>query len=163
MKNNIYSIGIKQSLTIIVLSVFISLVFNFFRSAPLPIVGKWDVESRLTTDAGKSMVISFDDAVSLFEQNAAVFVDARNVDQYEYGHIKGAISLPWHDLQERFMDVLPEIDPDMPVVTYCDGESCSLSHDLALFFKDMGFQVYVLVNGWSVWKAGSMPVEVKAQ
>ena len=46
------------------------------------------------------------------------------------------------------------------IVTYCDGENCDLSHDPALFLKEMGFEnVRVLVNGWTVWHEAGLPTE----
>jgi 3-mercaptopyruvate sulfurtransferase SseA len=48
----------------------------------------------------------------------------------------------------------------MTLITYCDGESCDLSHELALFLKEMGFEnVRVLVNGWSVWQQAGLPFQ----
>jgi rhodanese-related sulfurtransferase len=36
-----------------------------------------------------------------------------------------------------------------------------LSHDLALFLKDLGFtRVKVLVNGWTLWKEKNLPVTI---
>ena len=93
-------------------------------------------------------------------QKAAVIIDARPNDDYEKGHIRGALSLPWRDVDQRFMEVTKDISVDTPIITYCDGETCSLSHDLAVFLKDMGFMnVRVLVNGWTVWQAAGLPVE----
>jgi 3-mercaptopyruvate sulfurtransferase SseA len=45
------------------------------------------------------------------------------------------------------------------VITYCDGESCNLSHELAVFLQDMGVeQVRMLFNGWTVWREAGLPV-----
>ena len=39
------------------------------------------------------------------------------------------------------------------IISHCDGETCSLSKDLALFLRDMGFKnARVLVNDWTVWQ-----------
>jgi 3-mercaptopyruvate sulfurtransferase SseA len=45
-------------------------------------------------------------------------------------------------------------------VTYCDGETCSLSEDLAKELMAMGYkQVKVLLNGWTRWNEAGLPVE----
>ncbi len=163
IKRKIVLHAFVQSLFIVVISIAVSLTCNFFRSGPLPLIGEWSIEARLTTDTGESTIVTLKKAISLFNQQEAVFMDARISDQYAEGHIKGAINLPWHDVQERFMDVLPGINPDARIITYCDGETCNLSHDLALFLRDMGFKVNVLVNGWSVWQANGLPVELGAR
>ena len=42
----------------------------------------------------------------------------------------------------------------------CDGETCELSHDLALFLRDAGFvNTRVLVNGWTLWQQAGLPME----
>jgi len=58
------------------------------------------------------------------------------------------------------MSVMQDIFHDTPIITYCDGETCNLSHDLALFLKDMGFaHVNVLVNGWTLWIEKGLPTQ----
>ena len=45
------------------------------------------------------------------------------------------------------------------IIAYCDGEHCDLSHELALFLKEMGFEnARVLVNGWTVWQQAGLRV-----
>jgi 3-mercaptopyruvate sulfurtransferase SseA len=58
------------------------------------------------------------------------------------------------------MEITQDLEPETAIIAYCDGETCNLSHDLALFLKDMGFMnVRVLVNGWTVWSKSRFPVE----
>ncbi len=46
------------------------------------------------------------------------------------------------------------------VITYCDGERCPLSTDLARLLMDRGVRnVFVLKNGWTVWNNERLPVE----
>jgi 3-mercaptopyruvate sulfurtransferase SseA len=50
------------------------------------------------------------------------------------------------------------------VITYCDGDSCNLSKDLALFMENLGFsKVLVLVNGWTLWQDAGLPIETVNQ
>jgi rhodanese-related sulfurtransferase len=57
------------------------------------------------------------------------------------------------------MDVTAELPNDTVIITYCDGESCNLSKDLALFLENLGFtNVRILVNGWTVWHDAGFPV-----
>jgi len=145
---------------ILVLSVILGLVSNAVRKQHLPTIGDWSTESRLTTDSGDTLAIPFLEAVKAFNQKTAIFIDARGVDLFKEGHIKGARNLPWHDVDDYFMDLAKDIQPTDRIITYCDGESCNLSHDLALFLVDMGFtNVKVLVNGWTVWIENNLPIE----
>jgi rhodanese-related sulfurtransferase len=58
------------------------------------------------------------------------------------------------------VEVTGDLEFETVIISYCDGETCNLSHDLALFLKDAGFlNVRVLVNGWTVWRESHFPVE----
>ena len=155
---------IKQALwqicVIIILAVIFGLVSNTVRKQHLPLIGDWSTEGRLTTDSGDTFAIPFSEAVTAFEEKTAVFIDARGDDLFEQGHIKGAKNLPWHDVDDYFMALAKDLKPTDRIITYCDGETCNLSHGLALFLAEMGFQdVKVLVNGWTVWLDNNKPVE----
>lgn len=68
------------------------------------------------------------------------------------------MSLPWQEADRYFMELADRLDVAETIVTYCDGVSCELSHELALFLKEMGFEnVRVLVNGWTVWQQAGLP------
>ena len=58
------------------------------------------------------------------------------------------------------MNIIADMKNDAVIITYCDGESCNLSKDLALFLESLGFtNVRVLVNGWTVWRDAGLIVE----
>jgi 3-mercaptopyruvate sulfurtransferase SseA len=63
-------------------------------------------------------------------------------------------------MDRYFMESLDRLEAAETLITYCDGESCDLSHELALFLRELGFQdVRVLVNGWTVWREAGLPAE----
>ncbi|HDR16108.1 MAG TPA: rhodanese-like domain-containing protein, partial [Desulfobacteraceae bacterium] len=133
---------------------------NQWRDDGLPLMGDWSVEARFNDRAGNSLIISLEECLRLFENEEVLFLDARPEKQYAEGHIKGAVNLPWQDLDRYFMEVIDRLEGPEAIITYCDGEACDLGHELALFLKEMGFEnVYVLVNGWSVWRAAGLPIE----
>jgi len=87
-------------------------------------------------------------------------MDARPLEEFTKGHIQGAISIPWHEAEQRVMDITADMANDAAIITYCDGDTCDLSKDLALFLENLGFtNIRVLVNGWTVWRHAGMPVE----
>ena len=114
----------------------------------------------MTTATGERMDIPLEEAEKLFFTHTAVFVDARSVEDYDKGRIQGARSLPWHDVDLNFIRVTEDLDLTTPIITYCDGDTCELSHDLALFLRDAGFaNTRVLINGWTIWQQAGLPVE----
>ncbi len=152
--------AIWQCSALIVFASLLAFSINYLRNDRLQLFGNWSPETRLIGPSGKRLDISLPEAKKLFFQQSVVFIDARPQDDYEKGHIKGALGLPWNEVDRNFMRVTEDISPDTPIITYCDGETCELSHDLAIFLLDMGFSnVRILINGWTLWKEAGLPME----
>jgi len=135
-----------------------ALLFNAVRPGGLALVGDWSTEARFRDDSGGSMAISLKQAREWHAQGA-VFLDARSPDLYREGHIQGARNLPWESFNALFDRVMGQTPEDVAVVAYCDGESCDLSHELALALRAFGYaKARVLVNGWTVWREAGLPV-----
>ncbi|MFH0809897.1 MAG: rhodanese-like domain-containing protein [Pseudomonadota bacterium] len=91
--------------------------------------------------------------------SGAVALDARRPEDYAAGHIPGAINLPAEEFDRCFPDVQPRLSPAVPLVLYCGGEDCSLSHELAAILHPMGFQPKVLRGGIEAWTAAGLRTE----
>ncbi len=124
MTRNVYPWirSIRQLALIVLAAAAIALISNHFRSSPLPLVGNWSQEARLTSPSGRQMAISLDEAKNLHQSNGAVFMDARPLEEFAKGHVQGAISLPWHEAEQRVMDVIADMANDAVIITYCDGD-----------------------------------------
>ena len=155
-----YFQAVWQVGALLALSFLLALSIHQLRPDRLPLMGDWPIKDRLKTPDGDRMDISFEEAEKLFMGKSALFIDARSMDEYLKGHIPSARSLSWHDVDRRFIEVTEDISPDTLIITYCEGANCELSCDLALFLLDMGFSnVRVLLDGWTEWKKGRLPVE----
>ena len=155
--------AVWQAGLIVVLAAVAALVVNHYRPDGLPLVADWSPEARLAQDSGGSLVIPLEEARYLFSGGQAIFLDARSPEFYELGHIVGARNLPWEKLGEHYPQVVADIPKDATLITYCDGEGCPLSEELALALLTEGYaNVRVLVNGWSVWHRQELPVTVGA-
>ena len=149
---------VRQGFFILLISAVLGAAVNLVRPDGIPFVESWSMADKLVTEDGGTMAIPLEEAAALFADNAAVFLDARTPAEYDRGHIQGAVNLPWHDVDNHFETVIMTLDPEAVHITYCDGETCPLSHDLAVFLKDLGFtRVKVLVNGWTLWKNHQLP------
>ncbi len=156
--------SIRQLALIVLVAAAAALISNHFRSASLPLVGNWSHEARLISPSGRQMAISLDEAKKLHQSKGAVFMDARPLEEFTRGHIQGAKSLPWHEAEQQVMDVTAELTNNADIITYCDGDTCDLSRELALFLENLGFtKVRVLVNAWTVWQEAGLPVETGNQ
>ncbi len=95
-----------------------------------------------------------------------VFVDARNEDLYQQGHIPGAYELdPYHPGKEM-RTVLPICQAADEVVVYCTGGDCEDSDTAALLLQDGGVpdqKLFVYGGGFTAWEAAHLPVETGAR
>lgn len=157
---------------IVVVATLIGVAHNAVRSNPVKLINTvktvkqpapagtpatTDSDAPVATPAEGAMTA--DDVLALVEEGITVILDARSVEEYEEGHIPGAINLPY-DLLTEYLGVLGEVvTPDQPVLCYCRGPECDLSHSLATELGLMGFeQVTVFTEGWLAWEAAGHPV-----
>ena len=76
-------------------------------------------------------------------------VDARSERAYNLEHIKGAISLPYAQMNE---ETVKHLDKNKIYVSYCDGYGCNASTKGALRLSELGFKVKELIGGIESWK-----------
>jgi rhodanese-related sulfurtransferase len=151
----------KQSVKILVIASFIGLLTNLLRPDGLILDTKWPITVQSSSMPGEIRHISLEKAEHLFFSNTALFLDARPAEAYRKGHIQGALSLPFHNLEEQYIAISQKLPPNKLIITYCDGENCALSHDLARFLIRDGYnKVAVLGNGWTSWQNHHLPISV---
>lgn len=158
---SIWPLVLRQSLAILGLAVVAGLLVNMVHPHKLALIGDWSVEARPAPDGvGEVIIITIEEAEALYQNREALFLDARSLEAYRSVHIEGSLSLPWEDFDKRFIEVMESIPPELPIITYCDGESCELSKDLAIALLARGYaNVRVLPDGWRVWRESALPVE----
>lgn len=107
--------------------------------------------------------IRLSEAQRLFRDEGALFIDTREQEQYRLGHIPRALSVPLESMAELDRS-LGNISKDQTIVTYCDGEECSQSIDLAMRLEEIGYlDVYFFLGGWQEWLAAGYPITTGAQ
>jgi len=110
-------------------------------------------------------VLAFDQRISVEELTQLVakspadggylLVDSRPEVKFVAGHIPHAVSIPWQEMKD-LLDELPA-DKSVPLVFYCGGLKCDLSHKAADLAVAQGYQnVRVFAEGEPGWqKAGN--------
>jgi rhodanese-related sulfurtransferase len=158
---------IKEIMILLGVSLILALVVNTFSPRGIALVGQWDISQGVITASpaaratGQSQEIdNVALAKAIFDRGNVIFVDARSQNDYENGHIPGAISLPAGQFEKRIGSFLNRYPLEQPIVTYCSGRTCEDSHDLAQFLSDVGFtDVRIFIDGFPGWEAEGYPVE----
>ena len=104
-------------------------------------------------------LLDFKTALQAWKDSTALFVDAREPDFFEEGHIPQAINLPRDSiLQAKALGELA--DKSRPLIVYCSGEDCEDSRIVAKGLLAMGHaKVSVYAGGMEEWSASGSPVE----
>jgi rhodanese-related sulfurtransferase len=104
--------------------------------------------------------LSLDQTFQIYREGRALFIDTRYKEEFQEGHIKNALNLPFKSSMDDIMAFLQNIKKEEIIVTYCSNPYCQYSRRMARFLLNQGFQnVYVFLDGYDAWKANNLPVE----
>ena len=93
----------------------------------------------------------------LDDGTALTVIDARNPEEYQEVHIKGAISIPEKQLSEHLAQ-LPS-DKSAKIVFYCNGVKCGKSKKAAQKALELGYNnILVYSEGMPVWEEKGLPI-----
>ncbi len=164
MKNSIDQKSILQILSqagmILILAATLGILVNEARPGKLSLWLTGGSEKQPVLGVETRMLISLDEAETRFLRDRALFLDARSPEIYKQAHIMRARNLPWEAFEQYIGTVMADIRRDRFIIIYCDGQTLSVSGDLAVALASRGYKnVHVLVNGWNLWLANELPIE----
>jgi rhodanese-related sulfurtransferase len=106
----------------------------------------------------QALFTTLDDAKALFDRKAALFVDARTIEDYEVEHISGAISLYCEDFYKLYDPTLGGVPKDRLIVTFCSDSECREAVKLADALIARGHtRVVILLEGLPGWADAGYP------
>ena len=89
-------------------------------------------------------------------QGLVTVIDVRPSEEYEAGHLPGAINIPPDELEQR----LQGLDKQQEVVAYCRGPHCVYSFNAVQQLRRAGLNASRLEDGFPEWKSAGLPVEL---
>jgi rhodanese-related sulfurtransferase len=105
-------------------------------------------------------------AVQLFRESHSkpdiAFVDARDEEHYQAGHIPGAYEFDPYHPEKFFPVIMPVCQEAEKIVVYCEGGDCDDSETAALLLKDVGIpsrKLFVYEGGITEWTNNRLPIE----
>lgn len=97
----------------------------------------------------ESGIISYEDAKELVDSDGAVLMDVRSKEEYDAGHIEGAVLLPVDSINKESVSE-KIISPKQPIIVYCrSGVRSSQAYKVLV---DLGYTaVYDLgsIDNWN--------------
>ena len=92
--------------------------------------------------------------LKLVHEGAVTVLDVRPVEEYNAGHIPGALSIPLKELTLH----LTELPHDQEIVAYCRGPYCVLSIEAVEMLRAKGFHAVRLEEGIQDLRAMGFPI-----
>jgi rhodanese-related sulfurtransferase len=143
--------------------------FIYYRLASSSVVGLWrslqsiaresrgDVERLAREYLGEDHIeeLTKDELWKrLQRKDKLVVLDVRPAEEYDAGHIPGAVSIPLDELRKR----VKELPKTKQIVAYCRGPLCALAPEATRYLKSRGYKVKRLVEGAPDWGAAGLPL-----
>ena len=91
----------------------------------------------------------------LLRRGKVVLLDVRPSEEYEAGHVAGAISIPHDQLKRR----LAELPKSREIVAYCRGPYCVFAVEAVKLLRARGFKATRMEDGVPDWRARGLPIE----
>lgn len=93
--------------------------------------------------------ISLEDLRRRMREGDVTVIDVRPEEEYQSGHIAGALSIPVAQLKRR----LSEIPRKREIVAYCRGPYCVYSVDAVALLRKHGYRARRANEGFPQWRA----------
>jgi rhodanese-related sulfurtransferase/DNA-binding transcriptional ArsR family regulator len=111
---------------------------------------------RMYMDGQDSLApVTFKELRRLMREDDVTLLDVRPTDEYDKGHIRGAVSMPVSELKRR----LREIPKGREVIAYCRGRYCVFSLEAVTMLRKNGYHARRTDEGLPDWRAAGLPVE----
>ncbi|MEN4807108.1 metalloregulator ArsR/SmtB family transcription factor [Pantoea agglomerans] len=99
--------------------------------------------------------ISREELLERLKAGDVTLLDVRPQEEYQAGHLPGAINIPVEELNDR----LSELKQEQTVVAYCRGPYCVLSSNAVKALQKKGFDARQLNEGFPEWQAAGLNVD----
>jgi len=98
--------------------------------------------------------VSREELLERSRAGTVTILDVRPDDEFELGHLPGALNIPLRELEAR----LGEMNAKQEIVAYCRGPYCVMSYEAVAQLRARGFNARRLVDGLPEWRAAGLPV-----
>lgn len=117
------------------------------------------VVDRFLENRGELQPITSEELIQRLKSGGVVVLDVRPEQEYSYGHIRGARSIPVQELETR----LRELPKSRTIVAYCRGPYCVFADEAVRLLQTNGYKAVRLQVGFPEWKMLGNPIAAGAR
>lgn len=100
--------------------------------------------------------VTISELIERMKQEEVTVIDVRPEQEYNEGHIAGALNIPVDELSEK----LKELPEENEIIAYCRGPFCVFADEAVELLAQKGFSVKRLEEGYPDWVLEGLPVEI---
>lgn len=100
--------------------------------------------------------VRLDELARRVKAGDVLVLDVRPADEYDAGHVRGALNIPHNELADR----LAELPSEAEIVAYCRGRYCVFAPEAARLLRARGYHARVLDGGLPEWRQAGLPIAV---
>jgi len=146
----------------VIMTAIIAFTFNYFSANGINVLSTEKEKSDLTPNKvnkfHKINLVSVETAKRIYDDNIALFIDARDQWEYADGHIFNSINIPEFSFSP-YLPIVKSLDKNGYYVVYCSNKDCNLSRNLASQLQTLGFKnISVFSGGWETWVNANLPI-----
>ena len=118
-----------------------------------PITNNKSEEPQIEESQGSIKSISYSQLLKILNNPDFIIIDARRPDEFNKGHIPGAINIYALDEPDIRVPKMLNLQNNKTLIVYCDGGNCDLSHELANELINVVHypKVFIYSGGWEEW------------
>ncbi|MBI4473066.1 MAG: metalloregulator ArsR/SmtB family transcription factor [Acidobacteria bacterium] len=117
------------------------------------------ITEKFVADQGPLEGVDRQALLERVKKRGVIVLDVRPREEYDAGHLRGAISLPLPELKRR----LKKLPRDREIVAYCRGRYCLMAVQAVEFLRAKGYQATRVDLGVPEWRELGFPIETTAK
>lgn len=131
---------------------------NLVSSSAIPWIYK--PPEQVEISGVKVTLVDENRAREYLDDPGAVFVDTRSDEDFQKGHVRGALNIPSYEMERSYPMVAALMPEDYRIVLYCHGPECDMAEEVAGFLAQLGYErMMIMVSGYPAWEMSGFPVE----